>query len=144
MKRHVLMAAIALVVGWWGLASTVSAQQGPCADDVKKFCKDVKPGGGRIIRCLEEHQSELSDGCKKHAETQKAQMQSHGGPCKADVEKFCKDVKRGGGRIAKCLEGHESELSAECKAQRAKHMPKKPAGSSAQPAATPPAGATPR
>ncbi len=128
MKRHVLMAAIALVVGWWGLASTASAQQRACADDVQKFCKDVKPGGGRIIRCLEEHRSELSDGCKKQLEADKTRMQGQGpggGPCKADAEKLCKGIEPGGGRIAKCLDEHTADLSAECKAQRAKNLKKK-------------------
>jgi hypothetical protein len=39
--------------------------QGPCADDVQKFCKDVQPGGGRIARCLKEHESEFSPECKE-------------------------------------------------------------------------------
>ncbi len=37
------------------------------------------------------------------------------GPCKADVEKFCKDIEPGEGRIIACLKAHEAELSAECK-----------------------------
>jgi hypothetical protein len=36
--------------------------------------------------------------------------------CKADIEKFCKGVQPGQGRIAKCLKDHDSELSQECKA----------------------------
>jgi len=36
-----------------------------CHDDVLKFCKDVQPGGGRIVRCLKEHESELSPECKE-------------------------------------------------------------------------------
>jgi hypothetical protein len=35
--------------------------------------------------------------------------------CVADVAKFCKDVPQGRGRIAACLSGHASELSAGCK-----------------------------
>jgi len=35
----------------------------PCATDVQKFCKDVKPGEGRIIKCLQSHKSELSEAC---------------------------------------------------------------------------------
>lgn len=38
-------------------------------------------------------------------------------PCKADVEKFCKGVKPGEGRIVACLKAHEAELTAECKAK---------------------------
>lgn len=35
--------------------------------------------------------------------------------CTADVQTFCSDVQKGGGKILKCLKGHEAELSAECK-----------------------------
>ena len=35
--------------------------------------------------------------------------------CGADVERFCKDVPSGRGRVAICLNAHASELSAGCK-----------------------------
>jgi Cysteine rich repeat len=35
--------------------------------------------------------------------------------CKADVQKFCKDVQPGGGQVAKCLAQHDADLSAPCK-----------------------------
>ena len=34
-----------------------------CKPDAEKFCKDVKPGKGLIIRCLKQHQAELSANC---------------------------------------------------------------------------------
>ena len=34
-----------------------------CKDDAQKLCARVKPGKGRMIRCLKQHQSELSPGC---------------------------------------------------------------------------------
>ncbi len=42
-----------------------------CEDDVLRFCADVKPGSGRIIKCLIEHEGELSSGCKTKIETRK-------------------------------------------------------------------------
>ncbi len=44
-----------------------------CEDDILSFCAGVKPGGGRIIKCLKEHESELSIECKTKMETQKGQ-----------------------------------------------------------------------
>ena len=38
---------------------------------------------------------------------------AHG--CKGDVEKFCKGIPEGGGRIAACLKSHQADLSPSCK-----------------------------
>ncbi|MCK9419592.1 MAG: cysteine rich repeat-containing protein [Nitrospirae bacterium] len=96
----------------------VSAEnKGPCADDVAKFCKDVKPSEGAIANCLKEHASELSAGCKETLAAAKQKVQDFTEACKNDMSKFCKDVKPGGGRILQCLKGHENELSPECKAK---------------------------
>src|SRR6266850_3485223 len=43
-----------------------------------------------------------------------AQQRSEG-PCAGDVKKFCGDVKRGQGAIAKCMKAHEAELSSACR-----------------------------
>lgn len=37
-----------------------------CHEDAKKLCKDIQPGGGRIMQCLKQHEGELSQGCKEH------------------------------------------------------------------------------
>jgi len=36
-----------------------------CAPDVKEFCADVEPGGGRIQTCLLAHRERLSGPCAK-------------------------------------------------------------------------------
>lgn len=39
--------------------------KGPCASDVEKLCKGVKPGGGRILLCLKKQSDQVSDACKE-------------------------------------------------------------------------------
>jgi hypothetical protein len=40
------------------------------------------------------------------------------GECKADKQKFCKEVIQADGDVRACLEQHKAELSEACKAQR--------------------------
>lgn len=39
-------------------------KQQACKDDVSRFCADVQPGRGGIVRCLREHEAELSSECR--------------------------------------------------------------------------------
>ena len=71
MKNYVLLAvavvAMSLVLGLGVVSaeehSNADKANKPCAADIQKFCKDVKPGEGRIIECLKSHQSKLSQAC---------------------------------------------------------------------------------
>jgi hypothetical protein len=90
-----------------------------CAAEIKKFCKEVKPGHGRIAVCLNEHPSELSPRCKEPVgqmlQHMNAPMEMHKA-CAADAQKFCGDVPPGKGHLAICLGEHTAELSPDCKA----------------------------
>lgn len=98
--------------------SSMALAEGPCKSDVEKFCAGMEPGNGAIAKCLKEHHNELSAECKAKGEEMKEHMHQMKDACEADVAKFCGDVKKGKGRIIKCLKKHEAELSAECKASR--------------------------
>ena len=45
-------------------------------------------------------------------------------PCKIDVEKFCKGVESGGGKLNACMNEHEDELSPACKDKRVERKAK--------------------
>ena len=36
-----------------------------CKDDLEKFCKNISASRGKKLRCLKEHQIELSNACKE-------------------------------------------------------------------------------
>jgi hypothetical protein len=114
LKQMVMVFALILLSIGVAAAADAPAAKGPCADDIAKYCKDVKPGGGGIARCLKENEKQLSPACKSSIE--KRVKEAHQA-CEADVQTFCKDVKPGQGRIVKCLREHEKDLSAECKAK---------------------------
>ena len=42
-----------------------------CENDAMHFCKDMKPGGGRIHNCLREHESALTPDCMAMMEKNK-------------------------------------------------------------------------
>lgn len=135
MKTTFISAAVIMLFA----AGAARAQEGarPCKADIEKFCKDVKPGEGRIIACLKEHEAELSADCKVKDMALKGGKERKGGEgkgeqawkgegrgmgplgeaCKADFEKFCKDA---GHEKMGCMKEHQKDLSEGCKTQMAK------------------------
>jgi hypothetical protein len=103
------------------------AQPRVCHDDIQKYCGQVKPGGGRLARCMKENDKSLSPACKaemekKHKQATEKREELHEA-CKADADKFCKDKLDGRGGAMRCLHAHDKELSEACR----KTLPKRPA-----------------
>ena len=92
----------------------------PCMADVQKFCHDVPMGAGRVQGCLKEHEADLSATCKEHVDDVGRNARALVAACRYDVMRFCSDVSPGGGRIVRCLQAKQSELSPECKDRIAK------------------------
>lgn len=122
---------IGLLVGIVALALCLSGPaaaqtKNPCADDTAKFCKDVKPGGGRLAKCMKEHEKDLSPQCKESIDEARGKAKEAHEACTDDIQKLCKDVKPGGGRIVKCLKENEKQLSPECREKLAQKRTKAP------------------
>jgi hypothetical protein len=92
---------------------------GACKADREKFCKDVKPGEGRIVKCMKEHEADLSPECKEKMSEAKEKMgekkEEWNKACGEDQKTLCGDVKKGHGAVMKCLKKNESKLSEGCK-----------------------------
>jgi len=102
-----------------GVAAQAGAQQrreGPCAADAKKFCGDVQPGQGGIAKCMKAHDAELSPACRERMKARAEKAEKVREECKPDVEKFCKGIAPGGGRIRSCLRARQAELDPACAA----------------------------
>jgi hypothetical protein len=41
----------------------VDGYKAACVVDVKRFCRTVSAGDGRVLQCLQEHEQDLSEGC---------------------------------------------------------------------------------
>jgi hypothetical protein len=61
------------------MKAKVAAWREACEGDVQKLCSGVAPGRGGIVRCLREHQGDLSQACKD----QLAQRPRRRGPASA-------------------------------------------------------------
>ena len=115
----VLMIALA----WMGVAT--ADHEGPkghgggaCKDDVKKFCKDVKPDGkGAIMECMKSHAAELSAGCKAQHEKMMAmfgKMKELETACASDIKVLCPN--EGDRKTMHCLhENGDKVKDAGCK-----------------------------
>jgi hypothetical protein len=120
MKKIILMTGV-IVVSLCLITAVGFTQQevdprGVCKADVEQFCKDVKPGQGRIWSCLKSHDAELSQACKDRMDQMREKGKAFGMACREDAKKFCKDVRPGQGRIVSCLKNHQGDLSESCKA----------------------------
>ncbi len=93
----------------------------PCDDDVKHFCAEVKPGSGRVNKCLEEHEAQVSQACRVKLEADTARVKSvigeFSGACRSDAERVCANVRPGAGRIPTCLTRNDYALSPQCFAE---------------------------
>jgi len=99
--------------------SYAADSKNPCFSDIEKFCKTVKKGQGRVVKCLAEHSSELTPACKTKMDEVKTKVKTKAAgikdKCKDDFMKFCKDIKKGSGKLLECLKSHNDQLSTDCK-----------------------------
>jgi hypothetical protein len=63
---------------------------------------------------MKQHEAELSPACKERIAAANEKVKECEKECKTDVEKICKDIKPGQGRIVRCLKQPQAELSADC------------------------------
>ncbi len=108
-----------------GVRPAFAHTEGACKEDAKKFCADVKPGGGAIHECMKAHEAELSQACKDNIaqgkEKMKEKREEAKQACAADLKQFCSNVTPGEGREFACLKSYDDKLSAGCKEKFLKH-----------------------
>jgi hypothetical protein len=120
MKGEKMKRIVVLMLVIFGLSIMVAedsyAADNPCKKEIAKFCKDIQPGDGRILRCLTMSEKDLAPPCKKSlAQIEKAVVEVQDA-CADDYEIFCSSILPGQGRIAACLEKNKKMLTSKCKA----------------------------
>jgi Cysteine rich repeat len=69
--------AIAVLLFAISAPQAAKAQRGAlaaCKADAGRICPGVAPGGGRLIKCLKQHQDDVTIGCAKELKAIKTKM----------------------------------------------------------------------
>ena len=103
------------------LTAKITKLENACASDIKKYCKDVTPGEGRMIYCMQAHEDKISSKCTYELEEAAASVQATADllkdgvvACKAEIAGVCGKIQPGQGRIAACLIANKSTASKDC------------------------------
>jgi hypothetical protein len=127
--KHVYI-IVGMVIVAVGVAGNLFAQQeglietvaNGCKTEITTYCKDVKPGEGRILACLFAYQDKLSGKCEYALYDAAARLERAvtaltyvANECEADLAAYCSGVKAGEGRLLQCLDKNDAKVSQRCK-----------------------------
>jgi hypothetical protein len=90
---------------------------GPCDETVTEYCKEVTPGGGRIMKCLNDHEEDQSISCKDWIEEQNKSLHELNDACTKEIFAVCNFPSPDNLRILRCLEGNYQGLSMDCRSK---------------------------
>ena len=103
------------------LTAKVAKLESACARDIKKYCKTVTPGEGRMIYCMQAREDKISVKCAFELGETSTGVQTAADAlkdaviaCKAEISGVCGKILPGQGRIAACLLSNKSTASAGC------------------------------
>ncbi len=80
-----------------------------CRPDYHRVCSEVLPGGGRVGRCLMDHERELSPRCLKAIKIAYAVE-----VCMPDYHRYCGGTQPGTEAVVECLADRLPSLSPQC------------------------------
>ena len=108
----VALGAGLLVTGSWGAYAQegmgLFATERDCSTDIQSLCAGVKPGGGRVLACLQSHVGELSVGCS----TMLSKAIWVAKECASDIKQFCPNATYS--NVGDCMKPHLGQTSATC------------------------------
>jgi len=93
-----------------------------CKAELETFCKDVKPGDGRLLACLYAHSDKISARCEYAVYDAASQLERAltaltyvANECRDDMKANCAGTQPGEGRLLACLEKNDAKVSGRCK-----------------------------
>lgn len=92
-----------------------------CSTDYARLCPGVRPGGGRIIACLNAQAEKLSQPCFQALAQRGLAFAAALRLCRSDYERLCRDVPTGMGRVLACLLERFDQVSSNCREALSAH-----------------------
>jgi hypothetical protein len=86
-----------------------------CAADYERFCRNVPPGGGRILRCLSRHADLVSQPCFQALTAWGLTAVNAFKMCLPDVAALCPNVPPHSGPALACLQQNADKLGKACR-----------------------------
>jgi len=93
-----------------------------CKSEIESYCAGVTPGKSRVLACLYANEDKLSGKCEYALYDAAAQLERAVGAlkyvvyeCIDDLRKHCSAVKKGQGRLLRCIEDNDAQVSEQCK-----------------------------
>ncbi len=103
------------------LTAGIKKLESACAKDIKKYCRTVTPGEGRVIYCMQAHEDKISAKCAFELGDAASSVQTAADAlkdaiiaCKSEITGVCGKTVPGQGRIATCLLANKSTASSGC------------------------------
>ena len=104
-----------------GMNEAVKIMGDGCSKEVNTLCAQVPMGGGRVMNCLFDHESQLSSDCKQAIDQGQSTLEAalgdanfFGANCAADMQRLCPGVVAGGGRLLACLMDNINNTELRC------------------------------
>src|SRR5262245_1423662 len=103
------------------LAAGLKKLETSCGGGIRKYCRTVTPGEGRILHCMQAHEDKISPRCAfvlsevaLQAQTTTDHLKAALNACQGDIDKLCATTQPGQGRIAACLAANKTSVSKNC------------------------------
>ena len=108
------LGAALLFTGSWGASAQdlgLFTTERDCSTDIQSLCAGVKPGGGRVLACLQSHVAagDLSVGCSTILSKAIWTAQQ----CAGDIRQFCPNATYS--NVGDCMRPHLGEASQMCR-----------------------------
>jgi hypothetical protein len=101
--------------------SVVNASVRGCEKDISQHCSGLGQNTTKVFMCLMAYEEELTPACREGV--LEAAMSIKVGSeaidyslraCETDVDRYCRDVMPGEGRVVGCIKANESKVSKAC------------------------------